>query len=405
MAHEWRASRLTFVKPEGRLHTGQLILRNTLRAPVRTLMTVLTVAIMLSAFVFPRALVDAQRRQVDQAEANRVVVQPRRGWGNPLPARYAEELRAREGVRMAAGSRWAAFKVPGKEDLFFGSFGVEAEAFLDMHDHQLVAPAAERETFLNDPQGAMLSFDLAQKLGWKLGDHVIVQSWEAPGEWELNVRCLYEPHHAEWSRNNLWVHWDLLNRNLPNEAREQMSFISVELLDGGRSGEMAQAIDLTYDASPARTLTLQDRVQLLALIGRFQAILSALDVVSYMILLVVLSILGNTLAMNTRERARELGVMRALGFSSRWIAGMVLGEAALIGLAGGALALAFAYPLLGGVVGPLLEENMSFPPLTIPLGLALSCLGAGCLLGTASAGWPAYRITRLSVAESLGRVT
>src|SRR5262245_25772217 len=75
------------------VRTSQLILRNTLRAPVRTLMTVLTVAIMISAFVFPRALVGAQRRRIDQAEANRVVVQPRRGWGSQLPARYADQIR------------------------------------------------------------------------------------------------------------------------------------------------------------------------------------------------------------------------------------------------------------------------------------------------------------------------
>jgi putative ABC transport system permease protein len=368
-------------------------------------MTVVTVGVMLSAFVFPRALVDAQRRQIDQAEANRVVVQPRRGWGSPLPARYAEQLRKMEGIRTAAGSRWAAFKVPGKEEMFFGSFGVEAKPFIDMHEHQLVASASEREAFLGDPQGVMLSADLAKKLGWKLGDHVVVQSWEAPGEWELNVRCLYEPHHAEWSRNNLWMHWDYLNRNLPSEAREQMSFISTELFDGSRSGEMAKAIDLTYDASPARTLTLQDRVQMIALIGRFQAILQALDVVSYMILAVVLSILGNTVAMNTRERTRELAVLRAIGFGPRWIAGILLGEAAVIGLVGAAVGLAIAYPLLQGVVGPVLQESMNFPPLTIPLGLSLSCLAAGCVLATASAAWPAYRISKLSIAESLGRVT
>jgi putative ABC transport system permease protein len=184
-----------------------------------------------------------------------------------------------------------------------------------------------------------------------------------------------------------------------------MSFISTELFDGSRSGEMAKAIDLTYDASPARTLTLQDRVQLIALIGRFQAILESLDVVSYMILAVVLSIFGNTLAMNARERTRELAVLRAIGFGPRWVVGMLLSEAAVIGLSGAAVGLGIAYPLLSGVVGPVLEENMNFPPLTIPLPLALTCLGAGCLLAVASAGWPAYRITKLSIAESLGRVT
>lgn len=387
------------------MNTAQLVLRNTLRAPARTLMTVLTVGIMLSAFVFPRALVNAQLEQIDHAEANRVVVQPRRGWGAPLPARYADQIRARPEVRTAAGSRWAAFKVPGKEDTFFGSFGVEAGPFIDMHDHQLIAPPEQRQAFLADPHGAMLSGDLARRLGWKLGDHVLVQSWEAPGEWALDIRCLYEPHHAEWSRNSLWLHYDHLNRNLPPAAQDQISYIAVELNDAGRSAEVARAIDLSYDATPARTISLQDRLTLVALIGRFQAILQALDLVSYLILVVVVSILGNTLAINTRQRTRELAVLRAVGFGARWIAAMVLGEAAVIGLLGALVALAISYPLLQGLVGPVLEENMNFPRLTISPGLALTCVAAGCGLAMFSASWPAYRMAKLSIAEALGRVT
>jgi putative ABC transport system permease protein len=386
------------------VHTGQLILRNTLRAPLRTAMTVLTVAVMLSAFVFPRALVTAQRSQIDQAEANRLVVKSRRGWGHPMPARYAEDIRHLDGVRTASGSRFVSFKVPGKEDQFFTSYGTEAKPMLEIHAHQMVAPLAEREAFVNDLQGVMLSRDVAKRLGWKLGDHVTVESWEFPGRWELNVRAIFDPHHAEWSRDNLVIHYEYLNLGLPIEAREQMAIIAVEVLDPARAGDIAKNIDRTYDASHARTMTLQDRVQLIANIGQFQAILRALDVVSFMILAVVLSILGNTLAMNTRERTRELAVLRAIGFSSRRIVVMVLAEAALIGLAGAALGLAIAYPLLQGLVGPILQDNMSFPPLTIPLGLALSSLVSGAALATASAGWPAYRLTRAGIAESMGRV-
>jgi putative ABC transport system permease protein len=379
-------------------------LLKALRAKGRTAMTVLTVGIMLSAFVFPRALVEAQRSQIDHAQADRVVVQPRRGWGAPLPSRYADQIRQLPGVRSAAGSAFAAFRVPGKEDVFFGSFAVEPEAFVEMHAHQLVTPPEQTQAFLEDEHGVLMSADLARKLGWKLGERHRVESFRSPGEWDLNVVALYEPHHAEWSRNNLWIHYDYLNRSLPDELQNQMAFIAVELRDAEQSSEMAQAIDRKYDAAPARTLTLQDHLQLVALIGRFQAILSALDVASYMILLVVLGILANALAMNVRERTRELGVLRAIGFSPRWLSAMVLGEAAVIGLLGAGVALAIAYPLLQGLVGPALQEGMQFPPLTITPTLALTCLAAGAGLGAISAGWPVYRLVRLGVVESIRRV-
>src|SRR3954471_3438622 len=86
---------------------SQLVLRNSVRSPVRTLMTVVTVAILLTAFVFPRTLVEAQERQVRESPNNRVLTQPRTGWGELLPARYADEIRADPGVRQATGARWA----------------------------------------------------------------------------------------------------------------------------------------------------------------------------------------------------------------------------------------------------------------------------------------------------------
>lgn len=386
------------------MHAGQLILRNARRAPVRTLMTVLTVGVMLSAFLFPRAVLEAQRRQIEEAEANRLVVHPRRGWGSSLPLRYAEELRQMKGVRTAAGVRWAGFGVPGKEGLFFASFAVEAEPFLDIHSRQLVIAPEQREAFLQSPHGALISRDLAEKLGWKLGEHHIVQSGEFPGGWDLDVVALYEPQHADWALNTVWVHYDHLNRGLPPQRQGQLAFIAVELFDPDSSSDMVQVIDLKYDATPARTMTLQDRLDAIVLVGRFQAILSALDGASYLILVVVFGILVNVLAMNVRERTREFGVLRAIGFGPRWIAALVLGEAALLGVAGAAVALAIAYPLLERLVGPALQERMQFPPLVIPPRLALGCVAAACGLALVSAGMPAYRLLRLGVTESLGRV-
>jgi putative ABC transport system permease protein len=386
------------------LHTGHLLFRNARRAPIRTLMTVLTVGIMLSAFLFPRAMVDAQRRQIDEAEANRIIVHPRRGWGAPLPLRYAEEVRQMPGVRAAAGCRWAGFYAPGKDGLFFASFGVEPGPFLDIHGHQLVMPPEQREAFANAPHGALVSRDLAEKLGWKLGEHHVVDSGQFPGQWDLDIVAVYEPYHADWSSNSLWIHYDHLNRALATAAQGELAFIAAEVSDPGTSSAISQAIDRKYDAAAARTLTLEDRLDVIALVGRFQAILAALDAASYLILVVVLGILINALAMNVRERTREFGVLRAIGFGPRWVAAMVIGEAALVGLAGGAVALAIGYPLLEGVVGPALQESMNFPPLTISARLAVSCVAMACGLSMAAAGWPAYRVTQLGVADALGRV-
>jgi putative ABC transport system permease protein len=382
---------------------SQLVLRNSVRSPVRTLMTVVTVAILLAAFVFPRTLVDAQERQVRDSPNNRVITQPRVGWGGQLPARYGDEIRATPGIKQAVGARWTGFRVPGKDNLFFAAFAMDPEPFIAMH-HELVAPREQKEAWLHDDKAVIVSVDLAKELGWKLGDRVIFQSREVPGEWAYTVQCIYEAVGGEWAKRSLWVHYASFNRMLPLEERDKITFVSAEIFEPNQGGRIAKALDLHFDAAPVRTLTLEDRVQTAANIGRFRALLTAMDVVSYLILLVVLSILANTLAMNVRERAREFAVLRALGFGSVQLTTLVAGEAVVLGLAGTLLGLGLSYPLIEGVLGPLLQEAFQFPPVEIPARVALTAVLAGTSLAIASCILPALRLVRHEVAASFGHV-
>jgi putative ABC transport system permease protein len=386
------------------MQLSQLVLRNAVRSPLRAAMTVLTVAILLAAFVFPRALLEAQLVQVRDSPDNRVVTQPKMGWGVLLPARYGDEIRATEGVNIAVGSRWTGFKVPGKDDFFFAAFAVDPGPMIAMH-HELVAPPQQKQAFLANERSALVSVDLAQKFGWKLGDRVIFQSRELPGEWAFEIACIYEAVKGEWAKRSVWVHYAHFNLNVPAEARDQLSFVSAQIHEPNQGGRIAKAIDLHFDASPVRTLSMEDRVQTAANIGRFGAILTALEVVSYLILFVVLTILTNTLSMNVRERAREFGVLRAIGFGPGHLAVLVLGESVLLGLVGALVGLVLSYLVIEGVLSPYLQETLQFPALVIPLRVALGAVAASGILALLAAALPALRLIRLEVRESLGQVT
>lgn len=367
-------------------------------------MTVITVAIMLTAFVFPRTLVEAQRQQVRDTPNDRVLVLARRGWRSGLPRRYVDEVRATAGVRQALGSRWAGLKLPGKEDVFFASQALDAEPFIAMH-HELVAPVAQKQAFLADQASAFVGLDLARERGWALGDRIVFQSRVFPGEWALTVAGIYESVRGEWAKRSLWMHYDQLNRSLPLEERDKLQMVTAQLVEPNQGGHIAKAIDLHFDASPVRTLSMEDRVLTAANVGRIGALLSALDVVSYLILLVVLAILTNTLSLNVRERTREFGVLRAIGFGPRHLYGLVLGEAAVLGLAGAVLGLALSFPLLEGLVGPYLQQELQFPATQVHWQVALAAALAGIVLAMLAAGFPAARLARLEVREALGRVS
>lgn len=385
------------------MHIGQLVLRNSVRTPLRTAMTVFTVAIMLAAFVFPRTLVVEQDRYAEEAKNDRVLVLPTQGLTSMLPARYVDEARSVHGVERVVGVRWAGFKLPGKDGLFFASNAVDAAAFVAAH-REISAPDAEKQAFVADERSILVSRDLARERGWKLGDRVIFQTDQGPGDWEVTVACVYEAVGASWAKRSLWAHYGFFNRGLQPERRDQLQLMVVQVAEPRRAGAVARALDAHFDAESMRTLSMEDSVFAAASIARIGALLGALDLVSVLILFVVVAILFNTLSLGVRERTRELGVLRAIGFGPGQLCALVLAEAALLGVASALLGLVLSYLLLEGLVGPFLQENLQFQELEVPATVAAMGFGAGLCLALAAAIVPAIRVARLEVRDALGRV-
>lgn len=385
------------------MHSSLLVVRNLRRSPLRSGITVLTVAILLCAFVFPRSLVDAQDEQIRQTPNNRVVTRPKLGWTGTLPVRYSEAIRELPGVKHACGSLWAGLKVPGKEDVFFGSMGIQPEPFITMHD-ELEAPEEQKRAWLADERGAFVSVALAKQFGWKLGDRVIFESRQYPGQWEANISGIFSSTREGFGERAVWIHWDYLNRGLPSDRQDRLGLISAEIHEPNQGGRIAAAIDARFAASPFQTLSLEDKVLTAANIGRFRAVLDAMDVVSYLILGIVMSIVGNTLAMNVRERTQEYGVMRAIGFSPGHLALLVLGEAALLGVLGAVAGLLLSLPIVEGLVSRALREAFQFPPIEIGWRVALAALLMVVALSVVAAAVPVLRLSRLRVTEALRRV-
>ena len=113
-------------------------------------------------------------------------------------------------------------------------------------------------------------------------------------------------------------------------------------------------------------------------------------------------ILGNTIAMNVRERTNEYGVLRAIGFQPRHIAAFVLGEGITVGAMGGGLGLLISYPIVQRGFGRFLEENMGafFPYFRISASTTVAALILAILLAASAALLPAYRASKLDVVSA-----
>jgi putative ABC transport system permease protein len=142
----------------------------------------------------------------------------------------------------------------------------------------------------------------------------------------------------------------------------------------------------------------QFALSFVSLLGNIKLFLVAIcGAVTFTILLVS----GNTMAMSVRERIREVGVLKTLGFNNDAILGMIVSEALVISLLGGVIGLALAAVLSIGVgkasgdVMPQLHD-LSVTPLTALVGL-----GVAGFIGIISSFVPAWNAARTNILDSL----
>jgi putative ABC transport system permease protein len=377
-----------------------LTIRNATRAPLRGLLTVVAVAVTLVAFVLLRTLSAGWTERVEQTPNDRVVTRHRIGWASPLPVHYTDQVRRMDGVVRASGGRWLGLKLPQDETERFQSWAIDAREFADMH-YELAAPPEHKESFVANKRGMLVGAELAQRHGWRLGQVLHFRSRDYAGEWELEISAIVRSTRVGFGQNVLWMHWDYFNDTLPLQERDRIDFLVAQLQEPSRGARLAKEIDIHFDTQNDQTFSQEDKALNTAIVGRFAAMLGAMNLVSLLVLGVVVLILGNTMALSTNERIRELGTLRAMGFLPRHLASFVLGEAAVLGLLGGTLGLLLAYPLVQGPLSRYLQEEMGVDPLQVAAADALGALLLGGVLAVVAAGLPALRAARLQVTEAL----
>jgi putative ABC transport system permease protein len=382
-----------------------IALRNLSRNKLRTFLTVLGGAVAILAFVGLRTVLTSWSAAADHAAKDRLGTRHKVSFVISMPKRYIEDVRAVPGVKQATFMNWFGGKNPKNPNEFFATLAVEPDKVLEVMD-EMVVPPEEKQRWIEDKKGAVLGDVLAKQLGVKVGDRITLQGGIFPGDWEFNVSGIYTATRKSVDRSTFMFHWNYLNDSLPEARRDEIGWITSRIDDPGRGPEIAAAIDRIFDDKDVQTVTMSERAMNLSFMGMVSAILKALDVISLIILVIMTLIIGNTIAMGVRERTREYGVLRALGFLPGHIRMFVFGEALALGLVVGLVGIGLSIPIVELGLGRVLEENMGawFPYFRIDTktyGLAMAF--ALALAATASIV-PAVRAGRLSVTDALRRV-
>jgi len=259
-------------------------------------------------------------------------------------------------------------------------------------------PEDQRRAFIEDRTGCVVSRDLAKKLGFKLGDRVTLLGDIYPVNLELKVVGIFDDPDA---LDTLFFNYDYLRDALPLGRRNFISVVAVLADSPDDVPRIAQKVDNMFKDSSYPTKSESEQqfaLSFVSFLGNIKLfLLSICAAVTFTILLVS----GNTMAMSVRERIKEVGVLKTLGFNNDTILGIIIGEAVSIALIGGILGLLLA-SLLTVVVGQAAAvfmpqlHNLSIEPIT-----ALICLGVAVFIGIVSSFIPAWNAARTNILDSL----
>jgi putative ABC transport system permease protein len=379
--------------------------RNLHRNLLRTVLTVLGASVAILVFIALRTVLSAWSAAADHSAKDRLATHHKVSFVMPLPKRYIDDLRAVPGVKEATFMSWFGGKNPKNPDEFFATMAVESQSFLSVMD-EIVIPDGARKSWMEDKKGAIVGDVLAKKLGVKVGDRFTLQGSIYPGDWEFNISGIYTATRKSMDRSTFFFHWAYLNDTVPESQRDTIGWISTRVDDPARGAAITAAIDRTFDERDTQTTTKSEHAMNLSFMGMLSALLTALDVVSIIILFIMMMIVGNTIAMGVRERTREYGVLRALGFSPTHIRGFVIGEALALGLVAGIVGILISYPIVELMIGRFLEENMGayFPYFRIEPAVYVAAMVLGMGLALVASILPAMRAARFSVTDALRRV-
>ncbi|MGC2791196.1 MAG: FtsX-like permease family protein, partial [Candidatus Sulfotelmatobacter sp.] len=284
-----------------------------------------------------------------------------------------------------------------KPENFFAQFGTDPDEFPKVYP-EMQLPPDQLVAWQRDRAGVIVSDELAQKYGWKVGDRIVLQGTIYPVNLELTIRGIFH-----WPTPNKSVYF---NTKYVEEAvaffKGQAGTFSIMSQSPDDVARIASAVDDMFRNSPQPTKTESEKAFGLSFVNMLGNVKAFILSICLAVVFTTLLVSANTMAMSIRERTREVAVLKTLGFERRTILGLFVGEAMSLSIAGGLFGCGFAWLLLTMMkqspMGFFLA-GMKVTPGT--LGVALV---AAALVGFFSSLVPSYHASRIEIVEGLRHI-
>ena len=380
----------------------KLVLRNALRHRLRTGLTVLGIFVAILAFGLLRTVVEAWFAGADNASTTRLITRNSISLVFPLPLTYGERIRQVDGVARVSHANWFG-GVYVSERNFFPQFAVDAGTYFPLYPEYLIAPE-NMKAFLLDRRGCIVGRKLARQHGFRIGDVVPLRGTIFPGSWQFVVRAIYDGADARTDTSQFFFHWDYLNESLKKTVARRANSVGVYIVgieQANQAAPVSAAIDLMFRNSLAETRTETEKAFQLGFVAMTEAIVVAIQIVSFLVICIIMAVMANTMAMTARERLAEYATMKALGFGPARLMALILGESLAIALTGAVAGLIATFPVANWFAAKL---GTLFPVFGVSRETMVMQLAAAVLIGAVAALVPGVRAARLPIVDGLRNI-
>jgi putative ABC transport system permease protein len=380
---------------------ANLVLRWIGRRKARSALLILATAVSFLLFGVLLAIRGALLNPGTEASQLRLVTSNTAGIGQELPLSYLDRIVGIDGVvRVAPRAGFgASFRNERRPIIVIAT---DPAPYLAIQ-RGITVPRAQREAFVREPGALLVGSAIARQLGIRAGDRIQLRSsfmmqGTPPQEWSFDVAGIFNGDGATGSSFAL-MHYSYYNQSR-RLRRDLVGNFLIETADARQNDRIIAAIDARFGNSPHETVTSTERAYNRALLTQIGDISMIVLLLLSGSLVALLMIVANNMAISVRERFREIAILKAIGFSSRRVAGLVVAEILIISLAGGAIGLSLAGLVLAAIRS---MPGEAFSTVGLTPGIVAGAVATMIALAIVAGSIPAVMALRLSVVRGLAR--
>jgi putative ABC transport system permease protein len=345
-----------------------LICRNLSRRMLRTLLSIFT--LFIAAFLFTVLIaVPASIDRIigDASRGLRVIVNE--GNAYMLPVRYRDEIKKLPGVLGASAERqWGGLYQDDPQPIV--AFGLDPD-ILEVYPETGISPD-QAQQFLRERRAAAVGQVLMKKYHWHLGQTVTLKNSDSKLALSFIIVAVQT---AKLSQNAFIFRReyfdDAVKKTYDFNISDRADFIAVRVANASDIPKVIDEIDGRFHNSEYETSTITESDSIANGVSAIADLRTIIFSLCSVVLVTLLLVAANSMAISVRERISEVAVIRALGFERAQVAAILFGEAAIVGLLGGAAGAGLALALFGrGVTMGAVVGGLAYMQVTPDLALA-----------------------------------